>query len=248
VASRAAAAAALAFAFAVLVGPSPAAGERGASDRAGERSTVMLGRSHGSRPIHAHRLGTPRSPHKVLVVGCIHGDECAGLAVTARLLRLPEPRRVDLWVVPNLNPDGYARGTRQNGRGVDLNRNFPVGWRPAGRRWDPEYPGPRALSEREARIAQRLIRRVRPALTIWYHQPQANVRITGRSEPVARRYARLVGLPFRRLGSPPGAATAWQRREFPRSDAFVVELPAGALTRRTAERHAAAVLRLATRP
>jgi hypothetical protein len=216
--------------------------------RAGARiRTVLLGRSHRGRVLRAWRVGEPSSRRKALVVGCIHGNECAGVAVARRLLRVGRGASADIWIVPHLNPDGYALGVRQNARGVDLNRNFPVGWRPRGRPWDPEYPGARPFSEREARIAARLIRRVRPALTIWFHQPQANVRITGRSAPLARRYARLAGLPFRALGSPPGAATAWQRLHFPRDHAFVVELPASRLSARAADRHARAVLALVAR-
>jgi murein tripeptide amidase MpaA len=42
----------------------------------------------------------------VLVVGCIHGNECAGIAVARALERVHA--NLDLWVIPNLNPDGYA--------------------------------------------------------------------------------------------------------------------------------------------
>jgi protein MpaA len=76
----------------------------------------LLGRSEEGRPIVAVRVGDPHGT-RVLVVGCIHGTECAGLAVARALERVHA--QVDLWIVPDLNPDGYARGTRQNGRGVE---------------------------------------------------------------------------------------------------------------------------------
>jgi hypothetical protein len=43
----------------------------------------------------------------------------------------------------------------------------------------------------------------------------------------------------------PGTATRWQNHRFPRSDAFVVELPAGVIPRSMARRHARAVVKLA---
>src|SRR4029077_13022119 len=116
---------------------------------------MVLGHSVLGRPIIAFRLGDPTSETKILVVGCIHGNESAGTAIARALIADP-PADIDLWVIRNLNPDGFRAGTRQNGRGVDLNRNFPFHWRPAGRPWDKEYPGPHPLSEPEARLAPRV--------------------------------------------------------------------------------------------
>ncbi len=191
---------------------------------ANRRSSRLLGRSHEGRPIRAFRIGNPRAPARILVVGCIHGDECAGMAVTQRLLDLTRPTALDLWVVPNLNPDGLAQRRRQNARGVDLNRDFL------------------GATQRETRIAQELIRRLEPDMTLWFHQPQALVRAWGPSRAIALRYAELAGVPYRSLVWPPGTASRWQNGIGQLS--FVVELPAGDLSDAAARRYANAVLRL----
>ena len=133
---------------------------------------------------------------------------------------------------------------RQNGRGVDLNRNFGSGWVPIGERWDPEYSGPRPWSERETRLARKLILQARPDVTIWYHQPQALVRAWGQSRGMARRYARLAREPYQSIPWPHGTAPNWQNHRFPGTASFVVELPAGSLSDAAAARHARAVRRL----
>jgi murein peptide amidase A len=117
--------------------------------------TVLLGRSWQGRPITAVEVGNPFGT-PVLVVGCIHGNETAGIAI-ADALEHVAPRDLDLWIVPDLNPDGIAAHTRQNAHGVDLNRNFPWRWRPLSGVY---ASGPRPLSEREARIAHALILRL----------------------------------------------------------------------------------------
>jgi protein MpaA len=188
-----------------------------------EPQEKLLGRSWEGRPIAVVRVGDPLAERRVLVVGCIHGNECAGLGVTRRLLRAHVA--ADLWVLPNLNPDGFAARSRGNARGVDLNRDFDT------------------FSQRESRIARTLIRRLQPDVTIWFHQPQAVVRAWGRSRAAARRYARLAREPYRSLAWPPGAATRWQNGLGMTS--FVVELPPGELSPAAARRHAEAVLRLA---
>jgi protein MpaA len=203
---------------------------------------IRIGRSARGRPITAVRAGDVASESKALVVGCIHGNECAGTAVT-RILERSSPA-VDLWVVSNLNPDGLALDRRQNGRGVDLNRNFPSEWRAGGRPGDPEYPGPRPLSEPESRAAARLVRRLKPSVTIWFHQPQGLVRAWGQSRPAAREYARLAGMKFRAIRWPRGTAPNWQNHRFPGTSSFVVELPPGPLAPAAANRHARAVLAL----
>ena len=206
--------------------------------------SLVVGHSVRGRAIVAYERGDPTAP-ATLVVGVIHGTEPAGLAVIRRLRHVPLPAGVRLWLVPTANPDGLAAGTRQNAHGVDLNRNWPTAWVRNGVPWDGYYSGPRPMSEPENRAMRAFILRIRPALTIWYHQPLDVVYGSDPHVALLRRYARLTGLPYRRLVAPRGAATRWERAHFPRGAHFVVEFPAGHISAATAHRHAAAVLALA---
>jgi murein peptide amidase A len=189
------------------------------------------GHSAEGRPIGLRQIGDPAIEGEVLVFGCTHGDECAARGLQPLVGGCPDPAS-DILLVPNLNPDGFALGTRLNGRGVDLNRNFPAGWKPIGRRGGPQYSGPKPFSEPETRLAARIVERLRPEVTIWFHQHYASrplVRAWGGSVPAARRFARLAELPFRRLPWLAGTAPHWQNERFPGSSSFVVELPRGSL-------------------
>ena len=216
----------------------------GFGSAASARSPVrlQLGRSYGGRPIVAIRGGDSEGA-RVLVVGCIHGTECAGIAVVRALERVRA--RVDLWLLPDLNPDGYAAGTRQNGRGVDLNRNWSSQWRGGDRAWDTYYPGPYPFSERETRIARDLIVRIRPRVTIWFHQHMDLVWAWGPSTAAGRIYARAAGMRFYHHHWLDGTASNWQNHHLPGSAAFAVELPAGRLTPLQVRRQVRAVLTLA---
>lgn len=208
--------------------------------------TGIAGRSAEGRPIRLRQLGDPAWSGKLLAFGCIHGDECGASGVQPLTGGCPDPS-ADVYLVPNLNPDGAAAGSRLNGRGVDLNRNFPSGWTARGERGDPQYPGPRPFSEPEARLAARIIRTLRPAATIWFHQfrgARPFVRAWGRSVPAARRFARLARVPFRLMPWPAGTAPNWQNHRFPAAAAFVVELPRGALAPTMKARLGGALVRM----
>ncbi|HEY2217045.1 MAG TPA: DUF2817 domain-containing protein, partial [Solirubrobacteraceae bacterium] len=164
-----------------------ATGDAGAAQPTGgsaQQRTVVFGHSVRGRALVAHVLGPDAAPRKILLVGCIHGNECAGRAILTALARRPVPAGVQLWLVPSMNPDGEADDTRQNARGVDLNRNFPYQWRRVS---EPTYySGPHPLSEPETRAAVRLVSRVKPAVTVWYHQHEDLVDMAGGDRGVAR--------------------------------------------------------------
>jgi protein MpaA len=204
----------------------------------------QIGRSAQGRPILAFRVGNPRGT-AVLVIGCVHGNECAGAAIVRALEHAHT--RADLWLVPDLNPDGYARGTRQNAHGVDLNANWSSGWQPGGKPWDFYYVGPHPFSEPETRVARRLIERVHPRVTIWYHQHMDVVWAWGPSTSAGRLYARVSGMSFYHHRWLAGTAANWQNHRYPRAASFTVELPAGKLTQAQIATQERAVLTLASR-
>jgi murein peptide amidase A len=201
-------------------------------------SRVVLGRSVDGRPIVAYEVGDRDGARRELVVGCIHGNETAGIAIARRLEHVSAVG-LDLWVVPVLSPDGAAAGTRGNARGVDLNRNFPWRWKRLG---GSVYSGPRPLSEPESKIAYRLVRRLRPQVSIWFHQPLDVVDESGGSIPVERRFATAVGFRLARLPREPGSVVGWENHILRDSSAFVVELPDRRLSPSGVDRFARAVV------
>jgi murein peptide amidase A len=205
---------------------------------AGDAQAETIGRSVQDRPIAVQVAGDSDAALRVMVVGSIHGNETAGHAVIRRLRALGPPGGMRIWTVRTVNPDGVAAGTRGNARGVDLNRNFPHRWRPTR---GPYYSGPRPASEPETRALMRLIRRVKPTVTIWFHQHLNMVVLARRNLGLQRRFARLAGLRAGYLPPYPGTATGWSNATLPGTTAFVVELPAGRLSPAATRRIARAV-------
>ena len=208
---------------------------------------VELGRSAEGRPITAIRRGTPGGT-TVLVIGVIHGDEDAGTAIVEALRKLPVPAGIELWLVPSMNPDGQAAGTRQNANGVDLNRNFPTNWGPLGQPGDWQYAGIGPVSEPETKAMIALSEQVRPDLTLWYHQDLFRINpSTGVDGEIRRRYADLTGLPILEVsgGTYTGTASQWSRTIAAEGGiGFTVEL-GKKLSADGARQHAEAVLTVA---
>ncbi|MGH2985399.1 MAG: M14 family zinc carboxypeptidase, partial [Solirubrobacterales bacterium] len=167
--------------------------------KGGDRATT-IGHSVRDRPIEARRWGDAGSERRMLVVGSIHGDETQGQRIVARLTgrRAERLDGIELWTLKTANPDGVAANTRGNAHGVDLNRNFPWSRRAIGPS-SGYYSGPGPASEPETRALRRFLRRIRPEITVWYHQPWGRTLIPcdRRGRRVALRYARLSGLAAR---------------------------------------------------
>lgn len=156
----------------------------------------VIGHSVHGRSIVAFHLGNPRL-RPTLVLGQMHGDEWAGVKVAKALVHGRRLAGLNLWVIPSMNPDGRARGTRQNAHGVDLNRNFSYRW---ARLSGYNYSGPKPLSEPESRAVWRFVTTIRPYRIVSLHQPLYGVDSGdgGARDPAFRnRLAHNLGLPVK---------------------------------------------------
>src|SRR5579859_1995745 len=115
----------------------------------------------------------PESQHaEVLILASIHGDEAETTVVVSEALRCIPRGDLQAAVILCGNPDGMLRGTRGNGRGVDLNRNFPTSnWNPSPVFYKTRAndvrdialsPGTEPASEPETRALLSLLERIKP--------------------------------------------------------------------------------------
>ncbi|WP_432477265.1 M14 family zinc carboxypeptidase [Nocardioides sp. GXQ0305] len=172
-----------------------------------------LGESVRGRPIMAYRLGE-RDEKTVVLFSTMHGDEPRTRRILVSLREGRPIRGVNLWVVPTYNPDGLARGTRKNARGVDLNRNFPYRWADLDGAYES---GPRPRSEPETRAVIRFLKDVEPHRIISFHQPLYGVDQDTKSRRFARKVARELRLPRKTFdcgGVCHGTMTMWYNHRF----------------------------------
>ncbi|MFN0028570.1 MAG: DUF2817 domain-containing protein [Acidimicrobiales bacterium] len=221
-----------------------------ASAQPGPVQRITIGYSVQGRPLEAVVLGAASARRTVVVVGSVHGDEPGGLAVTDVLTEILVPSWLRVVVIPTLNPDGLAAGTRGNANGVDLNRNADHNWLPEGASEftvGGYYPGPFPGSEPETVAITNYLAALRPHAVLWYHQPWGSVLCAdGRTtEAWCPAFAVAVGLPTDNAPRP-GSLSGWSAGQG--FGSAVVEFPEGSVDRGTALGHAAAILRLYTDP
>jgi carboxypeptidase D len=106
-----------------------------------------LGQSVNGREIWAFRITdrpeAEENEPQFKYVSTMHGNEPLGTALCMYFIDMlldgygSEERatwlidNTEIWIVPLMNPDGYASGSRYNANGYDLNRSFP--------RWPEEF-------------------------------------------------------------------------------------------------------------
>jgi len=152
---------------------------------------VELGGSVEGRPIVATRVGT-LGP-SLVVFGGIHGDEPKSVTLCERFLATLEPSpHLTVWVLCAANPDGLARLSKDNARGVDLNRNWPA------QNWSPvykgiEHPGVAPASEPETQALHALLARAAPRTIVALHSPFRTVNYDGAGKALAERMAAKNG-------------------------------------------------------
>ena len=166
-----------------------------------------IGYSPGGRPICALKISdnpqVDEDEPVLLLAATTHSDEDVGVDITLEFMRgllssygtdigaTDMVNGSEIWVVPLLNPDGWAllesgqtRNWRKNlrdnngdqgfdsGDGVDLNRNYSFNWElgTATVPTLPTYRGPFAFSEGETVLLRDLMNQIRPDIALTYHQ------------------------------------------------------------------------------
>ncbi len=182
-------------------------------------TVTTIGYSSQGRAITAYHFGSDSGP-AIIYTGAIHGNEVSTKSLMERWIQeldanpgnIPNGKRV--IVVPSINPDGVARGSRVNARNVDLNRNFATSdWKKDIEHTNgsafPGGGGEAAMSEPETRAIAGFIAQQRPELVISYHSIGGLVisNQRGQANGRANQYASLSGY---RLSSGDGGEFGYQ--------------------------------------
>jgi len=138
------------------------------SQRVAEKSDILsleiIGNSESGKPIVALKAATPnegRERLKVLIFAQQHGNEQSGKEAALMLISdLAKNKNtnwlefLEIWIVPQVNPDGSDVNQRRNSNDLDLNRDHIV------------------LNASETRALHKLFNRELPHVTVDIHEYQ----------------------------------------------------------------------------
>ncbi len=155
---------------------------------------------------------------RILFISGIHGDEYSGISITylwmMSMLKHAQNTHHHWLFLPLVNPDGLFRSdpaTRENARGVDLNRNFPSPdwdelalkyWENYYHKNKRRYPGPTAGSEPENKWLVDTIERFKPDAIISVHAPYGLLDYDGPEHATPNKIGQLK---HKELGTYPGS-------------------------------------------
>lgn len=182
------------------------------SSRTTCQAVGSIGTSAKGRSITSYSYGTGNS--HVIMVGGTHGNEVSSVRIMNDFVDYLEyhpdliPSNRTVTIIPLLNPDGYAAGTRINGRSVDLNRNFPANnWKADVTMPDKSFlvggGGSAPLSEPESSALASYVLARSPRMVMTYHATGGVVipNGSGDSDAVARSYANASSVNYLNGGS-----------------------------------------------
>jgi murein peptide amidase A len=172
-------------------------------------------------PLIAHVFSPSATARNwILFLGGVHGDEVEGVWLMEEVLnrwtkKFPG-QKCGAILIPQANPDGYAKGQRCNSRNVDLNRNLPTrDWTPEVK--NPRYPpGPSAASEAETQALVSLISETKPRAILSAHSfSKFQVNVNGPSREWGKKLSSLCGYPITEdIGYPtPGCLGTYSGKE-----------------------------------
>ena len=117
----------------------------------GERFAVTTAATVHDRPILLVR-SRGASERTLLVLAGVHGDELAGILAVPSILEAWSSEPVRLVLITPVNPVGAAKGSRRNGEGRDINRDFV------------------RFATAEARLVRDIFEETRPDFVISLHE------------------------------------------------------------------------------
>ena len=150
--------------------------------------------------IRCYKVGS--SGKKILLIGCIHGNEKAGILLSLKVLNeifSSDSLANTLICIPSANPDGNVLDRRTNSNKIDINRNFPSSnWvhtdsSKLKEKKKPFWGGSYAGSEMETQFILKIDSLYHPDALIILHQFLDCVQYDGTGMPLAEFISKRTG-------------------------------------------------------